>query len=110
MISMAISSAEWYSASAVESDTVFCVLDRQCTMDWLYLAMSQVVDRRMTLFPHSEAANPSKPWDPPRRYHSLKIGISSRYPITWCRAAQCDGPADVFEPYPVRLWVRLLPA
>ncbi len=41
---MAISDAEKYQAFAVEIDTVFCISDLHCTMDWLYLAMNPVAD------------------------------------------------------------------
>jgi hypothetical protein len=73
---------------------VYCIFDCHSTMVSLNWAIRPVVDRRETLFPQSESANPSRPVAPPLRYVSLKLGFASRYPITWCRAAHCAGPAD----------------
>ncbi len=52
-----------------------------------------MVEQLETLFPQSESVNPVQ-CPPPLRYVSLKLVFASKYPITWCRAAHCIGPAD----------------
>ena len=91
--SIAISDAEYYSASAVDNETVFYILDRHMIAPRLNRARSPVVDLRVMLFPPKESAKPSNPSEPPRWYDSLNLGFCSRYPITRCSATQCNGPA-----------------
>ncbi len=80
--------------SYVDKEMVFCIFDRHSTIFSLNKAIRPVVDRWETLFPQSESANPSSPEVSPLQYVSLKLGFASKYPITWCRAARCIGPAE----------------
>ncbi len=73
-----VSGALLPQSKRLESDTVFCILDRHWTTPRLNRANRPVVDQRVMLFPQSESANPSNPSDPPRWYYILKLGFSSR--------------------------------